>query len=203
MEYVAGETLKERLQAAREAGERLSPTEVMNLLRGVAWALDYAHERAIVHRDVKPANILLRVDEGDAQGLGLAVLTDFGVAKIMEGAQLTSTGMTIGTPDYMSPEQSAGGEITPRADLYSLGVVLYEMAVGQLPFTADTPVAVLFKHMYDAPPSALLRAPDLPPAVDRVLQRALAKAPEDRFPTGAALVAAVERAWEGALGGKP
>ena len=123
------------------------------------------------------------------------MLTDFGVAKIMEGVQFTGTGMTIGTPDYMAPEQGGNGQVTHGADLYSLAVILYEMLAGDLPFTADTPVAVLLKHMSDAPPSIRARAPELPEALAQVMDRALAKTPQERYPTGAALVQAVEQAW--------
>ena len=208
MEYIAGDTLKTRIRAARAMGEQLSPHEIMTVLRGVAAALDHAHAREIIHRDVKPANIMLRIEEiapeKDSSGLPLddttyrtfmPVLTDFGVAKIMEGVQFTGTGMTIGTPDYMAPEQGGSGQITHRADLYSLAVILYEMLTGELPFTADTPVAVLMKHMSDTPPSIRDRAPELPEALAQVMERALAKTPEERFPSGAALVQAVEQAW--------
>ena len=208
MEYIAGDTLKTRIRAARAMGEQLSPQEIMTVLRGVAAALDHAHAREIIHRDVKPANIMLRIEEiapeKDSSGLPLddttyrtfmPVLTDFGVAKIMEGVQFTGTGMTIGTPDYMAPEQGGSGQITHRADLYSLAVILYEMLTGELPFTADTPVAVLMKHMSDTPPSIRDRAPELPEALAQVMERALAKTPEERFPSGAALVQAVEQAW--------
>ena len=196
MEYIAGDTLKNRIRAARDAGERLSPEEIIDLLRGLASALDYAHERSIVHRDIKPANIMLRVEEGGrGDQTPTPVLTDFGVAKILEGIQFTGTGMTIGTPDYMAPEQGSGQEVTCSADLYSLAVILYEMLVGELPFTADTPVAVLLQHISATPPSIRLRAPDRPPALDSVLDRALAKKPEERYPSGAALVEAVEQAW--------
>ncbi len=209
MEHIAGDTLKVRIRMARAKGERLPPWEILDVLRGVAAALDYAHDRDIIHRDVKPANIMLRVEDspeeaGQAQAVEapvefIPVLTDFGVAKIMEGVQFTGTGMTIGTPDYMSPEQGSGASVTYSADLYSLAVILYEMLVGELPFTADTPVAVLLKHISDRPPSARLRVPDLPTEVDGVLARALAKKPEDRYPSGAALVQALEQAW--GLGG--
>jgi len=195
MEYIAGDTLKMRIRTARARGERLSPWEILTVLRGVASALDYAHEREIIHRDVKPANIMLRVEDGDSQNGFTPVLTDFGVAKIMEGVQFTGTGMTIGTPDYMAPEQGSGGSVTESADLYSLGVVLYEMLSGELPFTADTPVAVLLKHISDKPPSIHLRVPDLPGELDRVLEQALAKKAEGRYGSGAALVHAVEQAW--------
>jgi tRNA A-37 threonylcarbamoyl transferase component Bud32 len=197
MEYIPGDTLKMRIRAARAVEERLSREEILTVLRGVAMALDYAHARDIVHRDVKPANIMLRIEENGGEASTFTpVLTDFGVAKIMEGVQFTGTGMTIGTPDYMAPEQGGDEQVTHSADLYALGVILYEMVSGQLPFTADTPVAVLLKHMSDKPPSIRMRAPDLPAALDQVLDRALAKEPEDRYPSGAALVQAVEQAWE-------
>jgi tRNA A-37 threonylcarbamoyl transferase component Bud32 len=197
MEYIAGDTLKMHIRSARALGEQLPAQEILTVLQGVAAALDYAHARDIIHRDVKPANIMLRIEENGVQGDGFTpVLTDFGVAKILEGVQFTGTGMTIGTPDYMAPEQGGNDEITPCADLYSLGVILYEMLAGALPFTADTPVAVLMKHMSDQPPSIRMRVPDLPATLDGVLERALAKAPRDRYPTGADLLRAVEQAWD-------
>jgi tRNA A-37 threonylcarbamoyl transferase component Bud32 len=195
MEYIAGDTLKTRIRLARANGERLAREEVLAVLQGVAAALDYAHEREIIHRDVKPANIMLRIEEEGDAGAFTPVLTDFGVAKIMEGVQFTGTGMTIGTPDYMAPEQGSGTPVTPGADLYSLGVILYEMLAGELPFTADTPVAVLLKHISDTPPPLHVRVPGLPSSLDGVLRRALAKEPEERYPTGAALARAVAQAW--------
>ena len=197
MEYIAGDTLKVHIRTARALGTQLPPQEILTVLQGMAAALDYAHGRELVHRDVKPANIMLRVEENGGEDDSFTpVLTDFGVAKILEGMQFTGTGMTIGTPDYMAPEQGGNEKITYSADLYSLGVILYEMLSGALPFTADTPVAVLMKHMSDEPPSIRMRVPDLPAALDQVLDRALAKKPEDRYPSGASLVRAVEQAWD-------
>jgi tRNA A-37 threonylcarbamoyl transferase component Bud32 len=197
MEYIAGDTLKEHIRTARALGTRLPPKEILTVLQGMAAALDYARARDIIHRDVKPSNIMLRIEEnGGENDTFTPVLTDFGVAKILEGMQFTGTGMTIGTPDYMAPEQGGNEKVTWSADLYSLSVILYEMLSGALPFTADTPVAVLMKHMSDEPPSIRMRVPDLPAALEQVLDRALAKKPEDRYPTGAALVRAVEAAWD-------
>jgi tRNA A-37 threonylcarbamoyl transferase component Bud32/AAA+ ATPase superfamily predicted ATPase len=196
MEFIGGETLKMRLRTAHAQDERLSPQEILTVLRGVAAALDYAHARDIIHRDIKPANIMLRIEgNGGESEPVIPVLTDFGVAKIMEGVQFTGAGLTIGTPDYMAPEQGGGKPVTYSADLYSLAVILYEMLSGELPFTGDTPVAVVLKHMSDTPPPIRMRAPDLPSALEGVLDRALAKTPEERYPTGAALVRAVEQAW--------
>jgi serine/threonine-protein kinase len=120
------------------------------------------------------------------------VLTDFGVVKMLEGIQFTVTGMTLGTPDYMSPEQASGEEVTHACDVYALGVIVYEMLVGQLPFSADTPLAVLLMHMSDSPPPARTLVPDLPHGVDEVLGRALAKSPRERFHSAGELAAALE-----------
>jgi tRNA A-37 threonylcarbamoyl transferase component Bud32 len=200
MEYIAGDTLKVRLRRARQQGVRLAAAEVLTIARGIAAALDYAHGRGLVHRDVKPSNILLRVEDeslpsGSIRACITPVLADFGVARILEGVEFTAPGMTIGTPDYMAPEQGCGREAGPAADIYALGVILFELLTGELPFAADTPMGVLLKHISDEPPSVRVRVPDLPQDVDDVLRQALAKEPDARFATAGALVRALEQAW--------
>ena len=195
MEYIEGETLKERLVRLNQNGERLPLPEVIRIVNDIAAALDYAHAYNIVHRDVKPANIMLRREERLAELTGgtpfTGVLTDFGVARMLEGVQLTGTGATIGTPDYMSPEQAKGQSATASSDVYALTIVLYEMLTGELPFTADTPVAVLLQHMQATPPSVLMKVPDLPVHFENILLKGLAKDPADRYATAGQLAEAV------------
>jgi tRNA A-37 threonylcarbamoyl transferase component Bud32 len=178
MEFVQGQTLKDRLTALRIKGERLSTGEVLALTTELASALDHAHANGLVHRDVKPANILLRETTADSSE---AILTDFGIAKILEGVQFTETGLSMGTPDYMSPEQASGDMVTPQTDVYALGIVTFEMLTNQLPFRADTPAAVLLKHINTDPPSPRTIDPSVPAALDTVLFRALAKRARDRW----------------------
>jgi len=170
MVYMPGGTLKQKL------GKPIPWPEAVHLLLPVAHALQFAHAQKIIHRDVKPSNILLTVS-------GDPMLTDFGIAKILEAGevtQLTATGVGVGTPDYMAPEQWTG-TVGPQTDIYSLGVVLYQMVTGRLPFIADTPAAVLIKHARDPLPRPKSFVPDLPDSVEQVLIKALAKEPENRF----------------------
>ncbi|HFD38551.1 MAG TPA: serine/threonine protein kinase [Anaerolineae bacterium] len=183
MEYLAGPTLAQLI--ARQGP--MSSSRALPILRQLADALDYAHRQGLIHRDVKPGNVIIS-DEGQA------TLTDFGVARAAQETRLTATGSVVGTPRYMSPEQARGDALDHRSDLYSLGVVAYEMLTGQVPFTATTPHAVLHKLIYEAPPPVRSRRPDLPPAIEPVMARALAKAPESRYQTGRELVQALEQA---------
>jgi serine/threonine protein kinase len=184
LEYIEGPTLADLMD------QGLDDDRIPDLLDQIAAGLDYAHRRGVIHRDIKPGNVLLTDD-------GRAVLADFGLAWLLEGAHLTLTGGVIGTPEYMAPEQASGDGIDHRADLYALGVVLYEMLVGERPFVADTPIAVLLQHLQDAPPSVLTARPDLPAAVGEVIARALAKDPAERYATAGDLARAFRTAFTG------
>jgi serine/threonine protein kinase/tetratricopeptide (TPR) repeat protein len=197
MRYVESGTLKDLLRRGR-----LGLGEAAHLLDQVASALDYAHRQGVVHRDIKPSNVML-------DGEGNAFLADFGLARVAlpdregEGA-LTLPGTVLGTPSYMSPEQAVGaGTVDRRADLYALGVLLFEMVTGTLPFPGDNPVEVAMAHVGRPVPSATERDPSLPPAVDAVIRRAMAKRPEDRYDSAAALSREVQRLAGQAISAAP
>jgi class 3 adenylate cyclase/tetratricopeptide (TPR) repeat protein len=184
MRYVEGVDLEELLD--REG--RLEVERALGLLGQVASALDTAHGRGLVHRDVKPGNVL--VAEGDH-----AYLSDFGLTKRSAASEsLTESGRFLGTIDYVAPEQIEGEDVDGRADVYSLGCVLYECLTGEPPFARDSDLAVLWAHVQDEPPAVTERRPDLPPAIDAVLARALAKDPQARFALCGDLLAAARRA---------
>ncbi|MGC9396429.1 MAG: protein kinase domain-containing protein [Anaerolineae bacterium] len=162
----------------------------LHITEQLARALDYAHARGVIHRDVKPANIMVGEDEH-------VTLMDFGIAKAVMGSKLTRTGTMIGTPEYMAPEQFTGETVDLRADIYAVGVVLYEMLTGRVPFTGETPVSISHGHVYQQPaPPRQLNA-QIPPAVEHVLLRGLAKRPEERYPNAGALAEALHAAVRG------
>lgn len=185
MEYIGGPNLKAVLQQQIEHQALLPLERVGAIITGVGGALDYAHQQDMVHRDVKPHNIMFTEQ-------GHPLLTDFGIAKIVSGASLTASGVLSGTPAYMSPEQGRGERLDARTDIYSLGVVLYEMVTGRVPFDADTPFAVVIKHINDPLPHPRTINPALSPAVEGVVLRALAKAPDERYQTAGEMVRALQ-----------
>jgi tRNA A-37 threonylcarbamoyl transferase component Bud32 len=174
MEYINGESLKARLQNLEGNGEWVSLDDAARIVLAVGSALKYAHERGMVHRDVKPANVMITLD-------GQVILTDFGIAKIVSASNLTASGAMVGTPSYMAPEQGMGQPGDERSDIYSLGVMLYQLVVGRLPFDADTPLAVVLKHINDPLPLPKALKPDLSDELDQVIQKTLAKEPDDRY----------------------
>jgi serine/threonine protein kinase len=168
MKFVSGPTLRDLL------GKPIDLPTVSRYMDQLAGALDHAHQQGIVHRDIKPTNILMEDD--------WLYLADFGLAKIVMGDQeLTGTGAIVGTPTYLAPEQGEGKPVDHRADIYSLGVVLYEMVTGRTPFDADSPMGIIFKHIYEPIPSPRQYRPDLPDEVEQVIAKALAKDPADRY----------------------
>jgi len=184
MRFIEGDTLKARLQAGQ-----LTIPEVMTILRPVCQALAYAHEQGVLHRDIKPSNILLTPQGG-------VYLTDFGLARIAQAGESTlSQDQMLGTPQYISPEQAQGNpNLDVRTDIYSLGVVMYELLVGRVPFQADTPYATIHDHIYSPLPMPRCLKPDLPVPFERVLLKSLAKERDDRYTTVSDLFAALDKA---------
>src|SRR5437588_2810088 len=180
-ECVEGETLKERI---RRRG-RLPVPEAVAYAIEIARALGVAHSRHIVHRDVKPQNVLID-EEGSAK------VTDFGIARTLDEEGLTADGRVIGTTDYVSPEQALGQPVTGQSDLYSLGIVLYEMLTGEVPFRGDNQVAVAMKHVREPLPDVQAKRPEVSAALAAVVERATAKALEDRYVNDAELIADLE-----------
>jgi serine/threonine protein kinase len=184
MRYVEGGTLTNLM------GQSIPPERIVKIVGNIARALDYAHQQGVVHRDIKPSNILI-------DNHGAELLTDFGIAKMIEGSgdtQLTSAGSILGTPAYMAPEQAEGKPVDGRSDIYSLGVVLYELLTGQPPYRAETPLAVVLMHLNDPlPPPRTIRS-DVPEPLERVVLKAMAKDPNQRFQTAAEMDKALQQA---------
>ncbi len=173
MEFVEGEDLQERMRRGRPEW-----SEIADVMMGVASALHVAHDKGLIHRDIKPSNVM--VDRN-----GIVKVMDFGLAKATSGGpeakSLTNAGLIMGTPNYLSPEQGRGDPLDGRSDLYSLGIVLYELLTGSLPFRADTPAGLIFKHVYEPPPPPSSIRSDIPPFLEEIALKLLEKDPEDRY----------------------
>jgi eukaryotic-like serine/threonine-protein kinase len=191
MEYIPGKNLGQYLEGLRAKGEWLDFPETIEIGRQLALALDSAHRQGILHRDIKPANILLAPVEGEAIKYR-PVLTDFGLAKLAEGGMVTQVGVSMGTPGYMSPEQALGKTTDPRSDIYSLGVLLFQLATRQLPFPAKTITDAILYHAKQAPPSPRSIRPDVPEGLESIILKAMEKDPARRFTDAAAMAKALD-----------
>jgi len=188
MEYVDGRTVRDLLQD----GHRLLPERSLEIIDGVLRALDYSHQAGIVHRDIKPGNVMV-TRNGDVK------VMDFGIARAMSDAQatMTQTAQVIGTAQYLSPEQARGERVDSRSDLYSTGCLLYELLTGRPPFTGDSPVAIAYQHVRENPIPPTRVDPDVPPWADAIVLKAMAKSPADRYQTAADMRADLQRAASG------
>jgi serine/threonine protein kinase len=188
MSYIEGSDVKAALDDYHATGEMMALDERLRILRESASALDYIHSKGVIHRDIKPANIML--DKG-----GRAIITDFGLALM---TQVGTMGEIFGTPQYLSPEQAiSSAAVVPQSDLYSLGIIAYEMFTGQIPFDGPEPMTVAIMHMNDEPPAPRSLRPEISEAVEAVLLKAIEKEPENRYPTGLEFVQALEAAVKG------
>jgi serine/threonine protein kinase len=188
MEFVDGRTVRDLLQE----GHRLLPERTLEIIDGVLRALDYSHQAGIVHRDIKPGNVMV-TRNGDIK------VMDFGIARAMSDAQatMTQTAQVIGTAQYLSPEQARGERVDARSDLYSAGCLLYELLTGRPPFTGDSPVAIAYQHVRENPVPPSRVDPDVPPWADAIVLKAMAKSPDDRYQTAADMRADLQRAASG------
>ena len=186
MEFIDGPTLDKRTAERQKEGNPWSLAEVIQIISDIGTALAYAHEQEMIHRDIKPGNVMCHPN-------GRFILTDFGLAKLLTGANVTATGTIMGTPAYMSPEQCQGVAGDHRSDIYSLGILLYELATGKLPFEADTQVGYIMKHVSEQPPLPDTINPQLPTWLTAVILRALAKEPNGRYSTMHALLADLQQ----------
>ncbi len=185
MKYIEGETLSQRMQRDR----KMDPAEAINIIQQVADALDYAHENNVVHRDIKPANVML-------DPYGKPLLMDFGVARVQYEGNLTKTGTLLGTPHYLAPEQPLGKPIDGRSDIYSLGIMFYEMLCGRPPFHDENSITLIFKHINEPPPPLNAQVPELDPELCFIVHKMIEKSPENRYQTCGEVVEALQQLRE-------
>lgn len=189
MRFIEGKTLLTTLKRLRQQDKYLEPERIVTIIRDVAAALDYAHGKGVIHRDIKPSNIMLTED-------GHAILMDFGL--MMQSESESTLGTAFGTPRYIAPEQAISSHrAVPQSDIYSLGIVTYEIVTGQAPFDNDSPMSLALSHITNAPPLPSTLRPDILPDVERVILKALEKKPEDRFQTATDFADALQDAYNG------
>jgi serine/threonine-protein kinase len=188
MQFIDGGTLKHRMDQLHREGKFMDTMEVIPIFSQLAEALTYAHEQGIIHRDIKPVNVLM-------ERSGRPILSDFGIAKVLASTQmnLTHPGAGVGTPEYMSPEQCQGGAVDGRADIYALGVMLFEAQTGRTPFQGDNYPALAHSHIYEAPPRPSSINAAIHPAVERVILTALMKNPQQRYQKASDMAEALKR----------
>lgn len=188
MQLVDGGTLKNRLDQCQHSGKAMDFAEAVPIFTQLASALNYAHEQGVIHRDIKPVNVLM-------DRSGRPILSDFGIAKVLASTEsnLTRPGAGVGTPEYMSPEQCQGGAIDGRADIYALGIMLFEALVGKPPFQGNNYPALAHSHIYEMPPRPSLLNPAIPPGVEQIILTALMKNPQQRFQQANDLADALQR----------
>ncbi len=191
MEFIEGGDVAQFLNRYRQDGTLPPPDEIVRIIKYIGQALDYAHAQDVIHRDIKPSNIML---SGDGQ----PILTDFGLVMLPAQKSQVTLGNTFGTPHYVAPEQAISSAASvPASDIYSLGIILFEMVTGQLPFDDESPLSVALKHVSDPPPLPTSLNPDVPLEVEKVILKALAKDPNDRFGSASDFSLALEGAWSG------
>ena len=195
MDYIEGGTLADYIRNTTRKGLFPPAADIVYLFTTIGLALDYAHQRGMIHRDIKPENILLDKSMPTTRSLGVPILSDFGIARVQGTGASTVTKAWIGTPNYMSPEQGDSRPLDGRSDLYSLGIILYEILTGITPFRGDSPIAVLVKHMFDTPTPPQLINPRISPALSSVVLQSIAKDPAARFPSAGSLAMALTGAF--------
>jgi serine/threonine-protein kinase len=192
MEYIEGETLAEYIGRTSRRGLFPDSADIVFIFTGVSLALDYAHGKGMIHRDIKPANIMLDQRSAHGRAIGVPILTDFGIAKLQEVS--VDTTRVLGTPRYVSPEQAQGLPGDKRSDLYSLGIILYEITTGITPFRADSVMAILMQHYQELPAPPTLINPHIPPELSEVILKSIAKDPDARFQSASSMTIALAQA---------
>jgi len=196
MDYIEGGTLADYIRNTVRKGLFPPAADIVYLFTAVSLALDYAHQKGMIHRDIKPANILLDKTATMGKATGEPILTDFGIARLQGASTSTVTRALIGTPLYMSPEQAGSRIVDERSDLYSLGIILYEMVTGITPFRGDSPIAIMMQHMQERPTPPDLINTNISPSLSTVVLQSIAKDPEARFSTATAMTVALAQALD-------